>query len=1199
LARAHCEFATGRIADAEERLRRLSNRAVTRREHAIVAGLQVDLYQAVDRNGEAVDVGLRALRHLGVDIPAHPTEVDAQRAYDGVWIRLGTRAIEDLVNVPLMNDSDSLATVDLLIRVAVPGHLFESIYLLAVVVCTVVGLGLERGHSDASCVAYVDLGMLAGPLFGHFDAGYRFGRLGCDLVERPELQRFQARTFEAFGFVMAWTQHVRKGRELIFRAFDIASRIGDISYAGYARGQLNTNYLMAGDPLSEAQEQAEYGLAFARNVGIGTAEAWILGQLGLIRSLRGQTTRLGSFDDAVFRESDLERDLADNPARTFPKFWYYIRKLQARFLAGEYREALNAAAEAEPLLWNFVFVLECVEYHFYAALSHAAIHDPASPEDREYRRARLTEHLVKLDTWALHGPENFVNRAALVGAELARIEGRDVDAMRLYEQSIRSARDHGFVQNEAVAYEVAARFYSARGFAIFADAYLRRARDCYLRWGADGKVRQLDRLYSHLVALEETGPAAISGPATQHLDVASVVKASQAVSGEIVLANLIDRLMAIVIKNAGAERGLLILPSGDEYLIQAEARATGDRIEVTMRQGPITGVTCPESVVRYAIRTGERVILDDASKPNLFSGDDYLRDRRSKSILCLPLIKQRELVGIVLLENELISHAFTPARIAVLELLAAQAAISLENTRLYGDLQERESKVRHLVESNIIGICIYNLDRRILEANDAFLNMLGYSRDDVVSGHLNFADLTPPEWAGSDERRLTQLVSTGTWKPSEKEFFRKDGSRVPVLLGSVIFGELRRQGIAFVLDLTEQKRAEAERARAQEALGLRDLQLRLLVDSIAAPVALMTPSGEVDVVNSAVLDYFGKTLDELKHWSIIDAVHPDDLPHANAAWTAAVESGRPFGIESRHRRFDGVFRWFHVRGFPIRDPDGRLVRWCVLQTDIDDRKKAEAAMRESEERYREALVELAHANRVATMGQLAASIAHEVSQPIAATLTNAETAARWLSRQPPNLEKTRQSIDRIISDGKRSADILSRIRDFSKKAPARKEELEINEAILEIVMLARAAISDNIVSVRMQLSDGLPRILGDRVQLQQVILNLIMNAVEAMSEVGEGPRELSIGSSRVETKSILVAIGDSGPGLPPTSLARIFEPFYTTKPNGLGMGLSICRSIVEAHGGRLWVTPNEFRGAVFRVMLPIVEKSLEKLRSSE
>jgi signal transduction histidine kinase len=227
------------------------------------------------------------------------------------------------------------------------------------------------------------------------------------------------------------------------------------------------------------------------------------------------------------------------------------------------------------------------------------------------------------------------------------------------------------------------------------------------------------------------------------------------------------------------------------------------------------------------------------------------------------------------------------------------------------------------------------------------------------------------------------------------------------------------------------------------------------------------------------------------------------------------------------------------------------------------------------------------------MGQLTASIAHEVIQPIAATLINAGTALRSLDRQPPNLELAKVAIDRILNDGKRATDIVSRIRDFSKKAPSQKEDLEINEAILEILTLTRVAMSENGVLAKTQLSEGLPPILGDRVQLQQVILNLIMNAIEAMSEVAEGPRELLIRTREAEPGSVLVAVSDSGPGLAQASPERIFEAFYTTKSSGLGMGLSICRSIVDAHGGRLWATPNEPRGAVFCMTLPIGEKSLE------
>ena len=1014
--------------------------------------MRLTLYDFLGRSDRGVEVFIDYQRGRGKDWSPHPTDEEVSREYDQIWSLVGARQIEQLVDLPLITNPDVLDVLDVFDAIVMPA-MFTDENLHALVVCRMVSLSLEHGNSDASCFAYVSLSMLAGPHFGNYEAGFQLGKLGYDLVEKHGLHRCQARVYLRFGnCIMPWRQHVKTGRELLRRAFDAANRIGDLTFAAYSYHYLLTNLLATGDPLAEVQREAETGLEFASKVVFGIVIHVLTTQLAFIRTLRGLTTKFGSLSDGRFDEIEFERQSSRNPAWALAECRYWIRKLQARFFAGDYSSAIQASLNAERLLWTSHSFFEVAEYHFYGALARAGDFDSATEGSRQGHFEALADHHRQLAIWAENCPENFENRAALVGAEIARIEGRDLDSMRLYEQAIRSARDHGFVQNEGVAYEVAARFYHARGSETSANAHLRSARHCYLRWGADGKVRQLDRLYPHLAGPEGQHSAAIIGSPVQHLDVASVVKASQALSSEIELPRLIDRLMTIAIENAGADRGLLILPSGDEYLVQAEARATGDQVEVTMRQEPMTGSTCPESLVRYVIRTRESVILDDASKPNLFSGDDYLRGRQSKSILCLPLIKQRELTGIFLLENALTSHAFTPARIAVLEQLAGQAAISLENTRLYGDLREREAKIRRLADANIIGILTIDLDGQIIEANDAFLRMVGYEREDLVSGRMRWTDLTPPEWRPSDARRVDEVKLTGTSQPFEKEYFHKDGSRVPVLIGVARIEETGNQAVAFVIDLSERKRAEAE---------------------------------------------------------------------------------------------------------------------------------------------------LAHANRVATMGQLTASIAHEVNQPLAALLTNAETAVRWLARQPPNSERVKPLIDRIIIDGKRAADIVSRIRDFSKKAPARKGKLKINEAILEIVKLTRVAMSEHSVLVKMQLSEGLPSILGDRIQLQQVILNLIMNAIEAISEVREGSRELLISTSEVELGSVLVAVSDSGPGLPQTNPERLFEAFYTTKSDGLGMGLSICRSIVEAHGGRLWATRNEPHGAVFCVMLPIGEKLLENLESSE
>jgi PAS domain S-box-containing protein len=555
-------------------------------------------------------------------------------------------------------------------------------------------------------------------------------------------------------------------------------------------------------------------LDFVRKAGYGGVADNIVSQQRFIATMQGRTATFPPFSDAQFDEAAFEAQLIANRTAMMVCF-YWIIKLKTRFLLGDYAEALAAADKAKALLWISATHIQLLDYFYYTALTVAALYENGTADEQNRWRELLTAHREQLREWAENCPPTFGDKHALVSAEIARVEGRDADAMRLYEQAIRSARDHGFVQNEGLAHEVAARFYATRGFETFANVYLRNARYCYVRWGADGKVRQLDRLYPHLAAAEWTRPTATLGSPVQQIDMATVVKASQAVSSEIVLPKLIERLMTIALENAGADRGLLILPAEHDHLIEAEAQATGDQVEVVLCKKPITGITCPESLVRYAIRTQESVIIDDASKSNLFSEDDYLRGRQSKSILCLPLIKQGRLTGLLYLENTLASHAFPHDRIAILELLAAQAAISLENTRLYSDLQEREAKVRRLFDANIIGIVIWTLDGQIVEANEAFLRMVGYDGADLVAGRLRWRELTPPEWRDRDARTVAALKMIGTVQPFEKEYFRKDGSRVPVLIGSATFGDRQDQGVAFVLDLTELKQAEGALREAQ------------------------------------------------------------------------------------------------------------------------------------------------------------------------------------------------------------------------------------------------------------------------------------------------------------------------------------------------------------------------------------------------
>ncbi|MDB6043840.1 MAG: hypothetical protein JWM63_2391 [Gammaproteobacteria bacterium] len=831
LNQAECEFLTGALAAAEDRLLLLSRRASGLADLASVTCLRVELFTTLDRSDRAVEVGLEYLRRIGVQWSPHPSNDDVTQEYERIWRQLGSRSIEELIDLPKITDPDWCATLDVLTIVISPA-MFTDENLRNLIVGRITNLSLEHGNSDGSCFAYVWLGMILGPHFGDYRAGFRFGRLGYDLVEKRGLHRYQARAYVAFGnLVMPWTKHIQSGRDLVRRAFDTANKMGDLTFAAYCCNNLNTNLLATGDPLGDVQREAENGLEFARKARFGLVIDIITTQLGLIRTLRGGTPEFGSFNDNEVDEQRFEHHLQNDPRLALPECWYWIRKLQARVYSADYVSAIKAASKAQELLWTSPSFFEMAEYHFYGALARAAHYDEASADERHRHLEALSAHHMQLDVWAQNCPENFANRAALVAAEIARIEGRDLDAMQFYEEAIRSARANDFVHNEALANELAGRFYAARGFQKIAHVYLHDARYCYLRWGADGKVRQLDQLYPHIREGEPApGPTSTIGAPTDNLDLVTVIKVSQAVSGEIVLEKVIDTLMRTALEHAGAQRGILIVPHGGALRVEAEATTNGDTITVQSRQPSVSAADLPDSVLHYVVRTQESVILDDASAQSAFAADAYIRRNRVRSVLCLPLIRQTALIGVLYLENNLTPRVFTPSRSAVLKLIASQAAISLENAYLYTDLQQENSD-RRRAEDSLRRSETYLAEAQTLSHTGSFgwnaaTGKIYWSAETFRIFELDLADSpdiarivqqTHPE----DRAFLEQVLDRA--RREKKDFDLKhrllmpDGSikHLEVVARALAHESGDLEFVGAVMDITQRKRAE-EVQRVQE-----------------------------------------------------------------------------------------------------------------------------------------------------------------------------------------------------------------------------------------------------------------------------------------------------------------------------------------------------------------------------------------------
>ena len=1048
LLRAECQFLVGNVEEAEAQLLALSQNCPSLQASADVTRLRAQLYTSGGEIERAVEVCLAFLRQVGIDWSAHPTRAEVDE--DRCRLRLLADRLSDdqLHMLPPMRDAGHRATIGVLADLLTPAVLTDR-NLCDIMILTAARLTLAHGVCAASCYPLTTIFGVLASNSADAELGFRLSRFGAALADRQPQWGLSGRALLVFGLhVTPWVQPIRSGLPFIERGLKVSLAAGDLAFAAYSHRGLVSVRLFCGDPLAEVSESAEQALAFVETSPNWLSSEFLAVQRDLARALMGRDAE---------HSFDVPRPIAahpSEPSQALTAFFHYTAQIELNVLAGRHNVAIALAELTDRLSWCARAYSEFAEYRFYLGLAHAAAFDAAAPAERETHANVLREQRRKLAIWSARSPDNFAARHALLSAELARIDGDGLAAEQLYEEAIRLAQEAGFVQIEAIAGECAARFYEARGIRTVVLSYLAHARDCYRRWGAEAKVAQLDDTYPQLQAAHATaGPISTIGTPAEQLDLAMVLKVSEAVSGEIVLEKLLEKLLRMAIEHAGAERGLLILQQGSDLRIRAEASIDGEAVSFTLRDCALSDRDLPQSLILYAVRMQESVRLDDASTRGAFTGDAYISGKRARSVLTVPLLRQGKLLALLYFENNLAPRVFTPARVAVLKYLAAEAATSLDNARLLQELQEREARIRRLVDANIIGMHIFNSAGVIVDANQAFLKIIGYDQSDVAAGKLRYFDLTPPEWKSRSALARAEMEMTGTVQPFEKEYFRKDGSRVPVLIGSVAFDGGRDQGVTFVLDLSERKRAEAE-------------------------------------------------------------------------------------------------------------------------------------ARESEQRYRRTQMELEHANRVAVMGQLTASIAHEVNQPSTAVIASAQAALRWLDRRPPELEKVRQALARVEQNATRASEVIGRIRDLIKKAPPRKDSLAINRVIQEVIELTQGEAEKHGISVRTDFAEHLGEIVGDRVELQQVAVNLILNAIEAMSGSAQQQRDLLIRTARTDDGGVLVAVLDSGPGLPPASLERLFEPFYTTKAGGLGVGLSICRSIVESHGGRLWASERSPRGAIFQFTLP-------------
>jgi predicted ATPase/signal transduction histidine kinase/tRNA A-37 threonylcarbamoyl transferase component Bud32 len=690
LDQASSELMSGNATEARRLLEGLTPLARNRQDIAAAYCLMNDVLLIGGELEASVSCLLDCLTLLGWPMQPHPSREEATAALREVRALLGTRPIETLIDLPRMTDADMKLVMSVLARLF-PSAYFTDNNLLILHVCLMVALSLLYGNSNESVIGYSSLGVLLGMFFGSYQEGYAYGVLACAIVERYDLSQERFRALFNLEMISYWCRPLSAAHELALSSFQHALQANNYVFACYIAAHIIWNRLAMGHNLDDVYQDALTRIDFMRKTGFAGVVENRLIVVRYVQQMRGYSPSFGSLSGEGFDEETVEAGLPARMSGTVCQYW--LAKMQSRFMCGSYAEAREAGDKAAAFIWSFIGVIPLLDFHLFRALTLAACCDGAAEEQRQRYLEAAEEHRRQLDEWAGNSPETFRQLERLVFAELARITGRVEDALSAYEEALRLARENGFIQYVALTCELAANFYRRRQASFIADAYARQAREAYAQWGALGKVKHLDALWPHLVTVAAPSSATTTTTSeSRQIDALAVAKAQQAISSEIVLEKLVSTLMRVATESAGAQRGALLLPRGDKLVVVACTESFSGNVKAL--SGEEAEAALPWTIISYVRRTRENVLIGDASAPHPFSSDPSLKRNGVRSVLCLPLLRQETLSGVMYLENSLASGAFTPARITLLGQLASQAAISIENAQLYAEVQRTEAALR-------------------------------------------------------------------------------------------------------------------------------------------------------------------------------------------------------------------------------------------------------------------------------------------------------------------------------------------------------------------------------------------------------------------------------------------------------------------------------------------------------------------------
>lgn len=1158
---SECCFLCSEFEKAEELSKILLNHAKTKLEKAEIHKMHLTQYTAKGELTSAIDAGLAGLALLGISMTAKPGRLSILRELTWVKKNLRNRNIAELANQPLIEDAEQLLRLKILIAISPPAYISgnKNLYVWSALKQT--HLALLHGNCPESAYAYAIYGALSGAILKDFKTGFQFGKLALDLCGQFDDLELKCKTLFVYAvFIHSWNRHWKTLPQYLKKAMEAGYRAGDLLYMGYS-----CRYIFQFDPELDLNASVELGKNYLSLIaGTKYYDGWAYTkltyhfQLNLLGLTRGRL----SLSDDTFDETACLEKLAQIDS-SFGTGYFNVIKADIALLYEDYRSALDHVEQTDKVLQAMFGQTSQVFACLTAFFAFASLLPQMPRFEKRKAWKRLKKEYNKMKRWAHNCPENFQHHRLLMAAEMAMLSGKIVDAQTLYHQAVEAAQVYGFLRYEAFANERAAKFYQVQGLLKFAGLHMKEAHYCYKRWGAEAKVRHLEENYRKILAQKtsqhgftrafRTRPSLLktttSTESKEGLDFGSIVKAARTLSGEMNLEKLLEKLIRIAGENAGAEKAFLILldETTGQLLIQAES--TGDSApHVKQAQKPGDNEGLSTGIVSYVERTLKNVVLGDAAEKGDFTGDPYIKKCRPKSVLCMPIVHQNKLVGILYLENNVTRDAFTPERLEVLDILASQAAISIRNADLYGSLEKKVIERTQELEFRQYALEIVDEIVRAINTETAFEDLLqAILREIMVVKGVERAVV------------LVRDMETGLFRPRARAGYQIGNTKELSMTHEEMEERYTKGSFQFHEDVFVAKKIE-ERPYGEK-----------IAPAFGVPKSALFIRIRVEDRTEAFLLCFNMQYE--------DAFDDQDiflLKDLKEHIVAAFQKTRL--ITRLHEAKDALEK----KHQHLKETQGQLVQ--------------------SEKMASLGTMVAGVAHEINNPTNFVHGSVHNLERDLAkfkaflVELAGDDADHEVLAVFDEKFDTLFKHLSTMREGTTRIKDIVKALRTFSRHSEAEMEAVRPREGLETTAHLVKANYKDHVTFVYDFRAD--PEVECHIAELNQVFMNIMVNACQAIAKKQKASGGSEKGTLTIQTGEedgyAVIRFEDTGIGMPEAVKQRMFDPFFTTKPvgEGTGLGLSVSYGIIQEHRGRIEVDSTEGKGTVITLYLPLKRENV-------